>query len=104
MKKKKGMVTFPGIVMLGLSGVGTFSILSYLQLRDIIEHGIAKIDASDEVPSWIRTAIHAFGLLPKSVPLKYIVKTMMGTEEEKNRYISMVQELSKYFTIKVTKQ
>jgi len=101
MKKRKGMVHLPTLVVVGSGILGIGGFLSYLKFQNLVEKGYVTIDTSPQVPSWLSTAIHAANMLPKEIPLKYLYKTLFGTEEEKNFYMDKIEVISQYFSVTI---
>lgn len=102
-KKQQGIVTIPVLGLLLLGGAGGFGAISYFQLKDLVDKGYIVLDVSDNVPSYIRAIFHATGWLPKEIPVKYIVKAMSADPGERTRYTALIDNITKYVSVRVKK-
>jgi len=103
MKERKGFGTLGTLLIGGIGTLVSAGAYSYFQLQEAINKGIIVLDVSTTMPGWIADAIHAVGILPKTMKLKYIIKAVAGSETEKSKYLGMVNSVLKYFTVNVTK-
>ena len=99
MDKKKFAIAAAALGVIG----GGFAYAEAVKYKDLIENGILQIDTSPSMPSYISTVIHNANILPKSVPLMYIVKVLTGTPAEQNKYAQLLQTVLKYIDIKLVK-
>ena len=97
------MVTLPTLGAILLGAGGGFGLVSYFQLKDLVDKGFIVLDVSDNVPAWIRTAFHATGWLPKEVPVQFIVKAMSADPNEKTKYTELIDNITKYISVSVKK-
>ena len=97
------MVALPTLGAILLGAGGGFGLVSYFQLKDLVDKGFIVLDVSDNVPSYIRAIFHATGWLPKEIPVKFVVKAMSADPNEKAKYTNLINSITKYISLSVRK-